>query len=405
MNKLTELKILINLAFKDLLKNKIRTLLTSLGILIGIFSVVLLNSLGLGFKKYIEDQFKSLGANLIIIMPGKAFAGGSYRATSNYQMNAIFDEKDVSNIEKENLTSVVAPAFVKYLEFKGDKDSKILETIMSTENVFNVFNLEIDQGVFFTQADINKKVKVTVLGSNSAQKLFANSQNALGKTVKVESIPYKVIGVLKSKGGGGGAVPSLDDHGYLPYKGALSFNPDKKFLAIYAKTENQANLDIYKENLKNLLLKRYGEDDFSILDQREIFNSFTSIFNMVNIVLSAIAAISLVVGGIGIMNIMFVSVVERIKEIGIRRAFGARERDILNLFILETIILSLIGAILGLTLSYLSVLVIQRFFPAYIDLKTVILSLAVSVSIGLIFGVLPALRAAKLSPVEAIRQE
>ncbi|OGF99088.1 hypothetical protein A2153_02710 [Candidatus Gottesmanbacteria bacterium RBG_16_38_7b] len=164
-------------------------------------------------------------------------------------------------------------------------------------------------------------------------------------------------------------------------------------------------MDKYKDVISNILSKRYAEDDFSVLTQQEILTTFTSIFNIINIVLVAIAAISLIVGGVGIMNIMFVSVVQRIREIGIRRAYGARERDILLLFLTQTIILSLIGGILGLLLSYLVVLIIQNYFPVYIDLQTVILALSISSAIGLIFGVLPALRAARLTPVEAIRKE
>ena len=405
MSELTEFKYLIGFAVKDLIKNKTRTFLTSLGILIGISSVVILNSLGLGLKKYIEIQFKSLGSNLVIVMPGKAFSGGNFRPTSMYQMNPVFDEKDIRNIEKNSLTQVVAPAFVKFLEFKGDLSTRTYETVISTENIFTVLNSELDQGLLFNRKDIDKRTKIAVLGSSPAQKLFGSPANSIGKTVKINNQSYKVIGVLKSKGGAGSGIESIDDHVYLPYKGASSFNPDKKFLAIYAKTSNQDNLDKYKDVISNILSKRYAEDDFSVLTQQEILTTFTSIFNIINIVLVAIAAISLIVGGVGIMNIMFVSVVQRIKEIGIRRAYGARERDILLLFLSQTIILSLIGGILGLLLSYLVVLIIQNYFPVYIDLQTVILALSISSAIGLIFGVLPALRAARLTPVEAIRKE
>ena len=405
MSELTEFKYLIGFAVKDLIKNKTRTFLTSLGILIGISSVVILNSLGLGLKKYIEIQFKSLGSNLVIVMPGKAFSGGNFRPTSMYQMNPVFDEKDIRNIEKNSLTQVVAPAFVKFLEFKGDLSTRTYETVISTENIFTVLNSELDQGLLFNRKDIDKRTKIAVLGSSPAQKLFGSPANSIGKTVKINNQSYKVIGVLKSKGGAGSGIESIDDHVYLPYKGASSFNPDKKFLAIYAKTSNQDNLDKYKDVISNILSKRYAEDDFSVLTQQEILTTFTSIFNIINIVLVAIAAISLIVGGVGIMNIMFVSVVQRIREIGIRRAYGARERDILLLFLSQTIILSLIGGILGLLLSYLVVLIIQNYFPVYIDLQTVILALSISSAIGLIFGVLPALRAARLTPVEAIRKE
>src|SRR3989338_210770 len=200
-------------------------------------------------------------------------------------------------------------------------------------------------------------------------------------------------------------MESIDDHVYLPYKASSSFNPEKKFLSIYAKSSDTGNLSEYKQLITDLLLKKYDTDDFSVLDQKEILTTFTSIFNIINIVLVAIAAISLIVGGIGIMNIMFISVVQRIKEIGIRRAYGATKKDILLLFITQTLILSLFGGVMGLLLSYLAVLIIQNYFPVYIDLQTVVIALVMSLGTGLVFGVLPAVRAARLTPVEAIRKD
>ena len=405
MNEIFNFKNLITLAFRDLLKNKLRTLLTSLGILIGIFSVVILNSLGLGLKKYIYDQFQSLGTNLVMIMPGKAFSGGNFRATSSYQMTSIFDEEDLELIKKNFRTKVAAPAFVKYLQFKGERDSKIYETILTNEDIFAVFNSKLDQGSFFTRADVNKKTKIVVLGANAAEILYGSAQNAVGKKVKIDNQSFKIIGVLAPQGTGSAGMESIDDHVYLPYKASSSFNPEKKFLSIYAKSSDTGNLSEYKQLITDLLLKKYDTDDFSVLDQKEILTTFTSIFNIINIVLVAIAAISLIVGGIGIMNIMFISVVQRIKEIGIRRAYGATKKDILLLFITQTLILSLFGGVMGLLLSYLAVLIIQNYFPVYIDLQTVVIALVMSLGTGLVFGVLPAVRAARLTPVEAIRKD
>ena len=405
MNNIKNIANLISLALTDLKRNKIRAFLTTLGLLIGISSVVLLTSLGLGLKKFIEDQFKSLGSNLIIVMPGKTFSEGKYRMSSAAQMVPVFDNKDVIAIKKIDLTETVAPSFVKFLEYKGERDTKIYETVISTGDIFAVLNGEAESGRLFTQSDISKRSKVAVLGAGPAEKLYGSPQNALNKKVKINSQSYKIVGILKSKGGGGFGIPSIDDHVYLPNNSASVFNPDKKFLAIYAKPKKQEELGLYKNLINETLLKRYHQDDFTVLDQKELFDTFSSVFTVVNGVILAIAAISLIVGGIGIMNIMFVSVVQRIKEIGIRRAYGAREKDILILFLSETIILSLIGGFLGLFISYTAVLFIRPFFPAYIDLNSVILALTVSIGIGFLSGILPAMKAAKLTPVEAIRKE
>lgn len=390
-------------AFEDFRRNKLRTLLTSLGILIGISSVVLLISLGLGLRKYIDDQFQSLGANLIMVSPGKILAGG-LTSGSAFMSTGQFDEKDVEAVKKiKNLTAVV-PMFVTFSEVKGISGADSYEIIAATPEVFPLMNFEIDTGRLFDRSDADRGNKVIVLGSKPAEKLFGTKNNALGKIAKVKDQGYKVIGILESKGGGGFG-PGIDDHLFIPFKSAYSFNPSKKFWGIYAKAADEAILAQTKEEIKKSLLKRYHDDDFSVNDQMEFLTVFDTIFNMINMVLIAIAAISLVVGGIGIMNIMYVSVVERVKEIGVRRSFGARKSDILSLFLIEAIILSLAGGLLGLSLSYLVVLLLQKFFPAYINLQAVLLSMGVSSVIGIVFGVFPARSAANLSPVEAIRSE
>ena len=191
----------------------------------------------------------------------------------------------------------------------------------------------------------------------------------------------------------------------MSYKTGYVFIPDKKFLAIIVKGRDGENLESLRNEIKERLLRRYHEDDFSVIEQAELISAISSIFGIINTVLVAIAAISLVVGGIGIMNIMYVSVVERIREIGIRRAIGATKRDILYQFLAEAILLSLLGGLLGLLFSYLIVTIIQRVFPAYIDLASIGIAIGVSSLIGIVFGVFPAKRAADLSPIEAIRYE
>ena len=388
----------------DFRRNKLRTLLTSLGIMIGITSVVLLLAFGLGFQKYIENQFQSLGANLIMVTPGKLLQGGM-TSGSAIMSSGKFDEKDILSMRKVKNLGIVVPVFSKYVKVQSGGNSEDYELVASTPEIFPLMNFEIEKGELFNRNDLDQGNKVIVLGSNPAEKIFGKDVSPVGKTTKLGNQNFKVIGVLKSKGGGGFGAPSMDDHVFIPFKSSLSFNPSKKYWGIYAKAVDETILTQTKENIKTTLLKRYNEDDFSVNDQREFLDAFSSIINMINIVLIAIATISLIVGGVGVMNIMYISVVERVNEIGIRRAYGAMKKDILFLFLTESIILSIIGGVLGLSLSFIIVTAISRFFPAYINLPSVLLAIGTSTLIGVIFGVFPSRKAANLTPIEAIRHE
>lgn len=393
---------IIKSAFFIFSRNKLRTFLTSLGILIGVMSVVLLMAFGLGLKKYIQDQFESLGANLIFVMPGnkKTMLKGGIIGGQK------FDEKDAMKIRKIKTVTVVAPAFVKPgAIIEVNEKAEIVEIIASTEEIVPVFNLELEQGRTIEKKDSQKTNKIILLSKTLAEKLFPSSKDALGENVKMAKQNYKVIGIIKSKGGGGIGGAGLDDHVYIPYRAAYTFNPDKKFHGIYLKTKNQETVAQTKEEIIQVLKKRYNEDDFSVLEQKEIMNTISSIFSIINTVLVAIAAISLIVGGIGIMNIMYVTVTERIREIGIRRAVGATKGDILYQFLGESVLLSIFGGLFGLILAEIAVFFIKSFFPAYIDYTSIVIALLVSSSIGIFFGVFPAKKAAELTPVEAIRYE
>jgi putative ABC transport system permease protein len=388
-------------AIFDFSRNKGRTFLTSLGIMIGVLAVVLLMASGLGLKKYIENQFNSLGSNLIFVIPGNKkaiFQGGG--AVGGIK----FDNKDVLKLKRVSGITNLAPIFAKKgVKITAGGNMEIVDIIASNEEIISIFNLEAEEGRLLEKSDADKTNKIILLSSTIAKKLF-NTNDVIGKTVVLEAQNFKIVGVLKAKGGGLGGN-DLDANVYIPYKSAYSFNTDKKFYAIYLKTETKEDITRVKNQVEQILLKRYDKDDFTVIEQSELVNTITSIFNIVNIVLVAIAAISLLVGGIGIMNIMYVTVTERIKEIGIRRALGARKKDILFQFLIESIILSLLGGIVGLGLSFIIVFLIQSIFPAYINLESIVLSLGSSSAIGIIFGVFPAKKAADLSPIEAIRYE
>lgn len=395
---------ILKTAFFDFSRNKARTILTSLGILIGVLSVILLISFGLGLKKYIDDQFQSLAPNLLRVVPGKLLQNGGFRGGSSGFGGIRFDEKDATSLKRIKEADYVIPIFTKSVTAISGKNNQLGDLYSSSADVFKALSVEAEFGRVFTKEDVDKKTKIAVIGPKMAEKLFGNKDFAIGRLIKIEGQGFKIIGVSESKGGGFGG-PDFDSFVYIPYKVGYILNPDKKFYAIIVKGKNDADLNVVKSKVIETLLKRYKEDEFSVVEQTELVNAISSIFGVINIVLVAIAAISLIVGGIGIMNIMYVTVTERIKEIGIRRALGARRNDILYQFLIESIILSLIGGLLGLTLAFIIVLFIQRFFPAYINWQTVVLALGVSSAIGIIFGVFPAKKAADLSPIDAIRYE
>ena len=271
----------------------------------------------------------------------------------------------------------------------------------SNEESFKILNLEILAGDFFLKGDVSARAKKAVLGYNLADALYEKPEDAIGKTIRVADQRFKVIGVYKKKGD-----REQDGAAVVPYRSTFgTLNPDKTFFTIYLGTINEDKVESIKIQAKEVLLKRYKADDFTVTEQSELLSTVNQIFNIVNGVLVAIGSISLIVGGIGIMNIMYATVTERTKEVGIRRAVGATQKDILKQFLTEAVMLSVFGGLLGLILSSLIVLGIRVFFPASINLFSVVITLVISSGIGIFFGVFPARRAAKLSPIEAIRYE
>ncbi len=391
-------------AIDDFSRNKMRTFLTSLGILIGVFAVVVLIALGLGLKKYISDQFEAMGKDTIFLVPGRILSGGGF-SNSASSFTGRFDNKDIETLKKVNNVVSVAPIALKSTKINGLLKEDFADIMFSSESLFDVMGLEIETGRFFDKSDVTKRAKVVVIGGKIAKDYYGDSEEAIGKRITVDDVKFTIIGVVKSKGGGGMGGPDYDSYLYSPYTTGFIFNPDKKFFRLSVKTVNENYVSQVKEEIKKEFLKKYDEEEFSIIEPTELLSAITSIFSVLNMILVAIAAISLLVGGIGIMNIMYVTVSDRIKEIGIRRAIGARKSDILYQFLAEAVLLSSIGGILGLGLAYLAVFSVQSLFPAYIDLTSVLLALGISSAIGITFGVFPARKAANLEPVEAIRYE
>ncbi len=395
---------IIKSALDDFRRSKLQTFLTSLGILIGVFAVVTLTAMGLGLKKYISDQFEAMGKNSIFLVPGRVLSGGGFTGSVS-SIAGRFDDRDLQTLKKINNVIGVAPLAFKSTKIKGLLKEDFGDIMFSSETFSDIMGIEVDKGRFFDKSDVSKKAKVIVIGSKIATDYYKSVNEAIGKKITIDDVKFTIIGVTKSKGGGGMGGFDYDSYLFGPYTTGFIFNPDKKFFRIAVKVENENYIFQVKEDIKREFLKRYKDEEFSIVEPTELMSAITSIFSVLNLILVAIAAISLLVGGIGIMNIMYVTVSDKTKEVGIRRAIGARKNDILFQFIVEAVALSILGGALGLGLAYLGILLVQPYFPAYMDVTSVTLALGVSSAIGIIFGVLPARKAANLEPVEAIRYE
>jgi putative ABC transport system permease protein len=396
---------LIKSALVDFKRSKIRTVLTSLGITIGVLSVVMLIALGIGLKNYMKEQFEKLGANMIMVMPGSAFSNGGGLGAGGFGGGIIggikFDEKDYLSLTRISEAKYVVPLFMTSTTVESETGKRYGYLEGTNEVDFEAMNVEILEGELFTKADIQGRTKKAVLGYTMAEKLFGDPGDAVGQTVRASDQRFKVIGVTKKKGD-----PDMDDSMIIPYTTTYaSINPNKNFFAIYLGVLNKDDVATVKNQAKEILLKRYKEDQFSVTEATEMLSMVDQIFSILNGVLVAIGSISLLVGGIGIMNIMYASVTERTKEVGIRRAVGATDHDILNQFLTESLLLSVFGGTIGLVTAVLIVVLVHPFFPVAVDLFSVIITLFISSAIGIFFGVFPARRAAKLSPIEAIRYE
>lgn len=397
---------LLKSSFRSILKNKSRTILTSLGIIIGVTSVILLTSIGNGLKKYVTDQFDSLGANSIYVSPGKVFNDDGGFSQSGSMMLNTFTQKDVATLNRKLNNVDITPASAVFADISSPfSTQKNIEIDGSTENFGKNNNLAPSEGNgrWFTKEENDKNNPVIILGYQLAIDLFPKS-SAVGRKVIVKGKTLKVIGVSDKKGASFGG-PSFDKQAYIPLNLAFELSGKNDIQSIIIKAPNKDLIEPLKKQITNILLEKYDEDAFSVFDSSQLLNTINSIIGILTIGLTGIAAISLVVGGIGIMNIMLVSVTERTREIGLRKAIGAYPRAILIQFLIEAIILSCIGGATGVLLGYLGTLAIKPFFPAQITTSSVVLAFGVSSLVGIIFGVAPARKASKLSPIEALRYE
>jgi putative ABC transport system permease protein len=399
---------LIKSSIRSILKNKGRTVLTSLGIIIGVTSVILLTSIGNGLKSYITSEFDALGANSVFVAPGKIFndKGGFNSSAGSRFITTSFSLTDIANLRRALRGSTVIPMAISSVDVKSSKTTKTNVTLAGTSYQFGESGNRLPDpgnGRWFNSDEENKKSPVVVLGFTLANDLFPTS-SPLGKRVIIKGRNFKVVGIGKKQGSSFGG-PDPDNMLYTPINIVFELNGNQNVAEIFIKTPNKDSVASVKTTTTDLLLKTYNQDAFSVFDSSQLLSSINSIIGTLTIALAGIAAISLVVGGIGIMNIMLVTVTERTKEIGLRKAIGAYPRAILIQFLIEAIILSSIGGLIGILLGSLGALAINNFFPAKVTVSSVLIAFGVSALVGIIFGVTPARRASKLSPIEALRYE
>jgi putative ABC transport system permease protein len=400
---------LIKVAFQSILKNRMRSLLTTLGMIIGVASVISLLALGKGSQEDIKKQVASLGTNMIIIHPGSTFSGG-VRGGSGSQANLTVD--DIASLrDVPDLIRYVSPDVRLSEQVIAGKKNWSTSVNGVSVDYLDIRNYVLSNGSFFTHRDVKAKSKVAVLGKTVVDELFPG-QDPVGTRIRIRNVPFTVIGTLESKGQSSMGMDQ-DDIVLIPDATALYRLSDGKTIravvvsAVSEEKMPDAQAKATEILRKNHKLKDDEEDDFHISNQTEIISMAGKVTGTLTILLSAIAGVSLLVGGIGIMNIMLVSVTERTREIGIRMAIGARGADILVQFLIEAVILSLIGGVIGILAGLGIAYGIGSAMGAtvLVNPSIVVLAVAFTAGVGVFFGFYPARKAAGLNPIEALRYE
>lgn len=398
-------KILEN-STEAIVENKLRSALTMLGMIIGVMAVILLVSVGTGAKRYITSEFESLGTNIIIVQPGKTDKKSQMGPpVSSSKGKITLSDIEALNKNAQNLAAVTGIMFGAGV-LKNEEAINNINIFGSNDQFPRIFNLKIIQGNYLSKEDDESGRRVVVLGYTVKENLFGNT-NPLGKLVKINDSEHRVIGVVKPTGNKLGF--NVDDMAFIPTKSALRlFNTDKLF-GIRASAKSRSGMDDAVREITEILKERHnGEEDFTIFTQVTMLESMNTILNMLTYALAAIAFISMLVGGIGIMNIMLVSVTERTREIGIRRAVGARRNDILKQFLIEAVTISVSGGVLGILFSLIITNILYVFLPAF-DMRPPIWIMPpaffLSLFTGVVFGVWPARKASHIQTIDALRYE
>ncbi len=409
------------IALRALTANKMRSILTMLGIIIGVAAVIALMSVGQGVQALVQEQLQSAGSNLLIIIPGSLKDAQPGDPRTRRPSNPLTNSDWLAIRDPLNVPHVLAAvpeadgrANVSY----GKTTLNLTITGTNDEYPF-VRNFHPADGRFISAEDVLGEARVAVLGKEVAEKLFPSDVYPIGQSIRINNIPFRVIGVMEGKGGG--SFGSFDTLVFVPVTTAQqrlfsylrSPRGEPTLSLILVKADDEKNLGAVKTDIENLLRDRHNisyldDDDFTVINQADILDIFGSITGVLTTFLGGIAAISLLVGGIGIMNIMLVSVTERTREIGLRKAVGAKRRDILLQFLVEAMVLSLIGGIIGMILGFIGaqfLASLSKDLRAIVSVESIALATGFSLLVGLFFGIYPALRAAQLHPIDALRYE
>jgi putative ABC transport system permease protein len=405
----------IRISIRSLLANKLRAVLTMLGIIIGVGAVITLMSAGKGVERLVAESFQSVGSNLLFVFPGSI----DDTSTTRRPELTMGDLQAISDPFLVPDAFGIAPELSSRADVVSGKRDIRTDISGVTPEFLTVRNKQVAEGSFLSDTDVNARSRVAVLGSSAYEELFEEGIYPIGQDIKINRIPFRVIGILEEQGGS--AFGSMDNTIYVPlttaqtrlYPGARSRTGDSLLSTIYVQVADETLMDQVADQIANILRQRHriafrDEDDFTIISQTDLVSIFGDITGVLTIFLGSIAAISLVVGGIGIMNIMLVSVTERTREIGIRKAVGAKRRDILVQFLVEAMVLSLIGGAFGVMLGVLGSRVVASLAERLTTVVTadiILLSTGVSAAVGLLFGIYPAFRAARLNPIDALRYE
>ena len=392
-------KEILSTASKELLLNKVRSFLTMLGVIIGVFAVISLVSLVGGVQEYVVSSFEDLGSNLIFVVNGKIEMGQRQTAGSAL-VSTNLKEKHVDMIEStaKDYVDYITPQSQTYQTIKYKTEEYFLLLLGVNYEANDIFNSNIERGRYFNRVEQENSSRVVVLGNNLGKKFFGE-ENPIGKKIKINGKSYEVVGLLAKKS------PNYDESVILPYTTVMDEFSATGITSIVVKVKDNVDLEQAQQQVKLALLKDLKEDKFTVMTQEDILESIQNILNMLTIALASISGISLLVGGIGIMNIMLVSVAERTKEIGLRKALGATSSDIKNQFMAEAILISSLGGVLGLLLGWVTTIAIRPLIKAVIPVWAIPLALGFSLAVGIIFGTYPAVNASKKDPIEALRYE
>ena len=401
---------LIKIAIRALANNKLRGFLTMLGIIIGVASVITMLAIGQGSKRSIQAQISEMGSNMIMIHPGADVRGGVRQDASAMETLKLQDYEDI--VDETRFVSAVSPSVNSSGQAIYGANNAPTTVYGISPDYLEIRRYKVEDGDMFTEQDIQTAAKVCVVGKTVVDNLFPDGSNPVGKVIRFQKLPFRIVGVLESKGYNSMGMDQ-DDLILAPYT-----TIQKKVLAIThlqgitcsalkEESTDQAIDEISEILRRNHKLKESDDDDFTIRSQQELSTMLTSTTDMMTVLLAAVAGISLLVGGIGIMNIMYVSVTERTREIGLRMSIGAKGIDILAQFLIESILISVTGGLIGVVFGVGAALVVNgvAHFPIYIQPWSVVLSFAVCTVTGVFFGWYPAKKAAQLDPIEAIRYE